>query len=72
MKINNEVETAAYKHREFATLAERAERIIEGMDFPNGQIAASKRIREQLKADDISVKIDALARKILPYHITLK
>ena len=59
-------------HREFATLAERAERIIEGMDLPNGQIAASKRIREQLKADDISVKIDALARKILPYHITLK
>ena len=55
-------------HRTLATLAKQAEKIVEAMDLPDGQIAASKKIREQLDKNGISVKIDVLVRNILPDH----
>ena len=32
-------------HRVLATLAKQAEKVVEGMEFPGGQVVASKRIR---------------------------
>ena len=59
-------------HRALAGLARRAEKAVEEMELPDGQIAASKKIREQLDKNGISVKIDALVREILPHHTKSK
>ena len=55
-------------HRQLAALASRAERTVEAMDLPAGQVAASRRIRAQLAADGTFAEIDALVREILPDH----
>ena len=55
-------------HRQLAALTSRAERTVETMDLPAGQVAASRRIREQLVANGILTEIDALVRDILPNH----
>ena len=56
-------------HQRLSTMCEIAEKTIKGMDIPPGQIAASKRIREQLSEDGTFEKIDKLVQKILPDHV---
>ena len=55
-------------HRQLAKLASMAERCVRKMTLPAGQVAASKRIRQQLEENGILAEIDQLARVILPDH----
>ena len=57
-------------HQQLSALTSRAERTVGTMDLPAGQVAASRRIREQLVADGILAEIDELVRDILPDHAT--
>ena len=61
-------------HRELAALANQAEDTVRTMvaeagdNWPKGQVAASKRIRQQLEVNGIAGEIDAQVAKILPDH----
>ena len=63
-------EAGNHTHRRLAALAARAERTVGAMDLPDGQVAASRRIRAQLAEDGTFAKIDALVRDLLPNHAT--
>lgn len=56
-------------HQDLATLARHAEETVQTMDLPDGQVAASRRIRERLTENGIFEEIDSLVRKILPNHV---
>ena len=62
-------------HTQLAVLAEQAEEIVrtmiaeDGDGWPQGQVAASNRIRERLGADGTAREIDILAARILPDHV---
>ena len=56
-------------HQALATLARHAEETVMTMDLPDGQVAASRRIRERLTENGIFGKIDSLVRQILPKHV---
>ena len=56
-------------HRQLSELALSAEGTVKTMNLPAGQVAASRRIREQLLADGILAEIDALVKDILPGHV---
>ena len=61
-------------HRRLARLCEQAEQIAEdwlreeGEERPWGQVAASKRIRAQLRKEGVFDRIDDAVRAILPDH----
>ena len=57
-------------HERLSALASRAERTVGAMDLPAGQVAASRRIRDQLAEDGTFAEIDELVRDILPNHAT--
>ena len=56
-------------HQDLAALAELAEETVEKMDLPAGQVAASRRIREQLTEDGTFGEIDSLVGRLLPKHV---
>ena len=55
-------------HQQLAELASQAEESVRNMTLPDNQIAASRRIREQLAQNGLFAKINTLAGKILPDH----
>ena len=55
-------------HAGLAALALRAERTVARMELPDGQVAASRRIRDLLAARGVLAAIDGIVREIGPDH----
>ena len=57
-------------HQKLSCLSETAEGSVKEMVLPQGQVAASRRIREKLSMEGTFGEIDALVKEILPNHVS--